>query len=80
MRTQFLPQTIVRRQQGTAVIIMLAILSIVLIYVGTNVRNLRRLDREIKLTEQRQLQRLEAHASPAPAPALTNSVPDRPVP
>lgn len=47
-----------KRQGGMAVIVMLALLSIMLIGIGANIRSLNRLDRELKLLNQRQTRRL----------------------
>jgi hypothetical protein len=52
-----------------AVIVMLAILSIVLIYIGANYRWVYSLEREIRLTEQKQIRRLNALSSAHTAPA-----------
>ena len=49
-----------RRQQGTAMIVVLALLAIVLIYVGDNLKTLHHLSRELKLVERHQTRRLEA--------------------
>ena len=49
-----------RRQGGMAVIVMLALLSIMLIWIGASMRSLNRLDRELKLLDQRQTRRLAA--------------------
>ncbi len=58
-----------RRQQGTAMIVVLALLAIILIYVADNLQTLHHLGRELKLLEQRQIRRLQA------APETTNSPP-----
>lgn len=55
-------------------IVMLALLSLILIYITANARALRVLDRELKLTEQRQIQRLKAAKPLAPA-SRTNTAP-----
>ena len=47
-----------RRQDGTAVLIILALLAILLTYVGFNLATLRSLERNVKLLEHRQLVRL----------------------
>jgi len=47
-----------RRQQGMAVIVVLALLGIMLLYVGVNTRSLRDLGRELKLLERQQIKRL----------------------
>ena len=49
-----------RRQQGTAMIVVLALLAIILIYVGDNLKTLHHLSRELKLVERHQTRRLEA--------------------
>ena len=49
-----------QRRDGTAVIVMLALLSIILVYAAANIRSLSRLDREIKLVDQRQIRRWNA--------------------
>ena len=46
------------RQGGMATIVMLAILSIMCLYITANIRTLNRLEREIKLVDQRQQRRL----------------------
>jgi hypothetical protein len=51
-----------RREQGSAALVVIAIVAIVLIYVASNLRTLEHLNREIKLVERRQIHRLE-HAS-----------------
>jgi hypothetical protein len=57
-----------RREQGMATIVVLALLSIVLIYVAANVRSLDILGRELKLVEKQQIRRLNARAG------VTNNV------
>ena len=52
--------SIKRRQGGMAVIVMLTVLSIMCLYIAANVRSLNRLERELKLLEQRQTRRLAA--------------------
>jgi hypothetical protein len=56
-------------QRGVAVIVVLALLAIILLYISANARTLYYLDREIKLIERQQIQRL---AKPLPR---TNSIP-----
>ena len=56
-----------RRQHGSAVIVVIALVAIVLIYVAGNVRTLHFLTREVKLVEQRQVRRLAAIKIPRPA-------------
>ena len=53
-----IPDSSKRRQGGMAVIVMLVLLSIMLACITVNVRSLNRLDRELKLLEQRQTRRL----------------------
>jgi len=48
------------RQEGTAVIVMLAILSIMLLYIAATTRSLNSLNQELMLLEQRQVRRLDA--------------------
>ena len=43
-----------------AVIVMLALLSIMLVCIGASIKSLNRLDRELKLLEQHQTRRLAA--------------------
>lgn len=49
-----------RRQGGMAVIVMLALLSIILLFIAANMHSLYSLKREVQLTERRQTQRLAA--------------------
>ncbi len=71
-----------RRQDGVAVIVMLVLLSLILIYIIANVRSLNQLHRELNLTEQRQVHRLNAtqpaaislDKTNAPAVTGTNAV------
>ena len=53
-----------RRQaeRGTAVIVMLFLLAILLIYIGGNLRTLDSLGRELRILEQKQTHRLETFA------------------
>jgi hypothetical protein len=59
-----------RGQNGSAMIVVLALLALLLIYVLANIRTLSSLGRELKLLDQRQTQRLRN--SPHPAHAVTN--------
>ena len=67
------------RQAGSAVIVVLALLTIIMIYVAGNLRTLTSLDRELKLLERQQIHRLQATASATNSPPAsvlaTNSVP-----
>jgi hypothetical protein len=57
-----------RREQGSAVIVVMAIIAIVLIYLAANVRTLSNLKRELSLVERQQTNRL------ATASVRTNTV------
>jgi hypothetical protein len=46
-----------RRQDGVAIVVILVLLSVMLLYVTANVKSVRLLGRELKLIEQRQVQR-----------------------
>ena len=48
-----------RHESGSAAIVVVALLAIVLLYVGSTLQTLNHLDRDIKLVEKRQLRRLE---------------------
>ncbi|MGA2866335.1 MAG: hypothetical protein ABSF95_17820 [Verrucomicrobiota bacterium] len=56
-----------RRERGSAVIVVLALLAIVFIYIGYNVRTLHYLARELKLVERQQTRRLQAGGQKAEA-------------
>ncbi|HOX58973.1 MAG TPA: hypothetical protein PLC99_18980 [Verrucomicrobiota bacterium] len=56
------------RQRGSAVIIVLALLVIMLIYVAGNIRTLQSLGRELRLIEQQQTQRLKTVGRATNAP------------
>jgi len=74
-----------KNQSGMVVIVFLALLSIILIYVGANLHSLNSLKRELKLVEQQQLRRLAAVfatndvATPVPI-AQTNALTKPPPP
>ena len=62
-------------ESGIALIVVMALLAIILIYVTANIRTLNHLQRDLKLIEQKQQQRLKnlpaappAAASPATQP------------
>ncbi len=61
------------RQRGSAVIAVLALLSIMVVLVGINARVLSQLKQEIRLLDQRQQERFEPKEKPAPA--ATNALP-----
>jgi len=52
------------RQAGSAVIVVIGILAILLIYIGANLRTLHCLGRELRLVERQQLRRLAAECAP----------------
>jgi hypothetical protein len=59
MKTSFHESRIANHSQsGMAVIIVLAFLAIILIYLAANARTLHWLERDLKLIEQKQVQRL----------------------
>ncbi len=58
-----------RRQSGSAVIIVLALIAIMLVYVAANMRTLYNLGSELRLLERKQVQRLKT------ATQRTNSPP-----
>lgn len=49
-----------RRNHGSAVVVMIVLLGLMLIFVFANVKTLHFMSRELKLIEKRQLQRLSA--------------------
>lgn len=60
------------RHSGSAMIVVITLLAIVLIYIGGNLRALEDLRREIKLVERRQLHRVQSatvntNTNPIPA-------------
>jgi len=71
-----------RRQSGSAVIVVMALLAIIMVYVAANIRTLHSLGRELRLVERQQTRRLHAatratHSPPA-ITAATNTVPRSP--
>ncbi len=61
-----------RRQSGSAVIVVMALLAIMLIYVAGNLRTIAHLGREVRLVEQQQIRRLQKEAARTSAtPAIT---------
>jgi len=66
-----------RHEEGVAVIVVIAILAILLIYIGGNIRTFDLLSRDLKLIEQRQLRRLSPvnTATNAPPPVRVVSWP-----
>jgi hypothetical protein len=71
-----------RRQTGSAVIVVMALLAIILVYVAGNLRMLHNLGGELKLVERQQTRRLQRAAQTTNTPAAisiaTNSVPGPP--
>jgi len=53
------------RERGMAVVVVLALTSVLLVYVAANLRSLGLLDRELKRVEQKQIQRLDKATSGA---------------
>jgi hypothetical protein len=66
-----------RRNHGSAVVVMIVLLGLMLIFVLANLKTLHFMDRELKLIEKRQLQRLSnmALATNTSPETLTNSTP-----
>ncbi len=68
-----------RRQSGSAVIVVLALLAIMLVYVASNLRTLYSLGCELRLLERQQVHRLQtagqATNSPPAISVVTNTVP-----
>jgi hypothetical protein len=64
-----------RRDHGSAVVVMIVLLGLMLIFVFANIKTLHFMDRELKLIEKRQLQRLSAtaHATNHTAHVWTNT-------
>jgi hypothetical protein len=58
-----------RRQSGSAVIVIMALLAILLLYMTYNLKTLANLGRELRLLEHQQIRRLQ------PIPPKTNSPP-----
>jgi len=67
---KLLPSLRNQRRRGMAVVVVLALLTVILIYVMANLHALTSLHQELKLTERRQLKRLNA-VNAANAAALT---------
>lgn len=66
-----------RRNHGSAVIVMIVLLGLMLIFVFANLKTLHFMDRELKLIEKRQIQRLSATAAitNSPTQSRTNATP-----
>jgi hypothetical protein len=63
-----------RRRDGSAVIVVLALLAILFAYISFNVLTLQRLSRDVKAVERRQLLRLQAPGLSTNAMRLTNGM------
>jgi len=61
-----------RSDDGSAVVVMIVLLGLMLIFVLANLKTLHFMDRELKLIEKRQVQRLSATA------LATNLIPQAP--
>jgi hypothetical protein len=59
-----------RRRSGSAVIVIIAILAILLIYMAGNLRALANLGRELRLVERQQTRRLRANAPKTNSPPV----------
>ncbi len=63
-----------RGQSGSAVIIIMALVAILLVYVAGNLKTLSNLGRELRLIERQQIRRLQTTAAKTnPPPAMTIS-------
>jgi len=60
-----------RRQSGSAVVVVIALLAIILIYVAGNLRTLTNLGRELRLLERQQIHRLQAVTPKTNSPPAT---------
>jgi hypothetical protein len=70
-----------RRESGSAVIVIMALLAILLLYMAYNIQTLANLGRELRLLERQQTRRLQTTAPKTNAPPAaiinTNSPPPR---
>lgn len=57
-----------RKQNGSAVLIVIILLGVMLAVIASNTANLNQLKRELNLIEQKQLKRQAAPAIPIPVP------------
>lgn len=64
-----------RSEQGVAVVVVLALLTILMLYIVANMRSLRIMSQEIKLVEQRQLRHWNANVVTLGLTASTNAIP-----
>ncbi len=60
-----------RAEEGSAVIVVLALLAIVLVYVAGNIGTLNHLGRDLALVERQQLHRLAVRVGQTQAPVAT---------
>lgn len=63
-----------RSEQGVAVVVVLALLTILMLYIAANVRSLHIMSQEIKLVEQRQLRHWNRGTVP-PVPTTSTNIP-----
>jgi flagellar basal body-associated protein FliL len=63
-----------RRQSGSAVIIVMALVTIILVYVAANIRTLSSLGHELKLLERQQTRRLQMAAPKTNAPPAATTI------
>jgi len=67
-----------RPQSGSAVIVVMALLTIIMVYVASNLRTINHLSRELKLLERQQTLRLQRATqttnTPPAATIITNAV------
>ena len=71
-----------RRQSGSAVIVVFALLALILVYVAGNLRTINSLGRELKLLERQQIRRLQAvtqTTNTPPAAIITTNPVSRPL-
>jgi len=68
-----------RSQGGSAVVVLLGMLSVMLILLAANTAALNRLSREVKGIEKHQIQRLDPSTKlqPRPTQTATNQLPER---
>ena len=66
-----------RKEAGSAVLVVIALIAIIFIYIAANLSALHNLHRELRLIEKRQIQRLQTRpgsgATPAQMTGTTNS-------
>ena len=65
------------RQRGSAVLVLIVLLGLMLIFIGANLKSLHIMSRELKLIEKRQVQRLQSVPA-VPEPAKTTGGENRP--